>query len=689
PLLAEARRRMEMLAELTAERHERQRRRAMGGDAAMEAFLAVHLAPGDLLIEVGAGNGDHVFHAVDHCPELLVLALEPSVGEAEMLRDSLGIAGLEDQVEVIAAAAGAEAGQVLASRQNRSGARVFALPGWVPAATPMAPLAALLDERPQLAGCRVVVRLDQAGWEDAIVAGLAGRAAILALEHREGSVAAACLAEAGYGVWRFPEEAACGPLAPFDGSPGPVLALGPGLAPAAHYGPASLPPSPARIKAEAERAVEIASPGPALQAEGRIGEAAGLYAQALAIDPFCATANANLAVLQHMAGKSDAAIAGFTRALGQSRHPAIMANLAGALHRAKRLDEAEALLAEGLAADGGNADLLHDLALVRRDQGRLDEAEALLRRARILAPGRPGQDWALARILLGAGKLAEGLALLSSRPAPPSRAPGLPEWDGGDAVAATLLVEVMEDAADAVLLARFLPLAAGKGALVTVSCPDDMVSLFSDLPGVEQVVGEDDPLPPCQLRASLAALPALLGLTETARPSGSGGYLVAGRGRRPGRDNRLRIGLTWGGRHGETGCPLGDMLILGVDPAFTLLGLADEADLDRIEAEGADALVERPIPQPADLAEMAALIAGVDVVVGCDTVQLHLAAALGKPVMALLPHGFDWRWPEGREDSPWHASARVFRPDPAGGWRIALRRAAEALAVMAERKARL
>ncbi|WP_096702196.1 tetratricopeptide repeat protein [Magnetospirillum sp. 15-1] len=688
--LAEVRRRMEMLAQLTAERYEQQRRRAMGGDAAMQAFLAAHLAPGDLLVDVGAGSGRHLFEAQEQCGhQLLVIALEPSPGEAAMLRDSIAIAGLEEQVEVIAAAAGAESGHVLASRQMRGGARVFALPDWVPTATPLVPLGRLLDERPQLAECRVVVRVDQPGWEDGIVAGLAGRAAIVTLEHREGSAAADRLAEAGYSLWRFAEDVACGAPVPFDGRPGPVLALAPGIAPAAHYGPPSLPPSSEQIGAEAERAVHMAQPGPALQAAGQVTEAARLYGQALAIDPFCPMANANLAVLQHMAGKPGAAIASFTRSVEISRHPAVMSNLAGVLRLAGRLDEADALLSEILAADSDNAELLHDLALLRRDQGRLGDAEALMRRVRALTPDHPGYDWALAQILLGAGNLAEGLPLLARRPAPPSRAPELPEWDGGDVVATPLLVEVTGDLADSVLLARFLPLLAGKGALVTLACPDELAALLADLPGIEQVAGEDDPLPPCRMRTSLAALPGLLGVADAARPSGSGGYLVAGRGRRSMRDTRLRVGLTWGGRRGEAGCPLGDMLVLGIDPAFSLLALADEVHLERIEAEGADALVERPIPQPADLAEMAALISGVDVVVGSDTVQLHLAAALGKPVMALLPHGFDWRWPEGREDSPWYASVRVFRPDPAGGWRVPLRRVAQALAIMAERKAHL
>lgn len=684
PLMAEARRRIEMLAEIAAEGDEAARRRESGDGAFRRALLTAHLEPGDLLLDVCAGSGEMVFTAMEHTGgHILALALEPSEAEAGMLRDALAISGLEDQVEVIAAAAGAAPGHALASRRPRhGGARVFALPGWVPAALPVRPLAAILDERPQLGDCRLVLHMGQTGWEEAVVAGLGGRAAVIVLDHRDGSAAADRLQEAGYGLWRLAGDTAYGPAAPFLGEDGPVLALAPGLVPAAHYGPSFLPASPAAMAAEAERADAIAAPAPALQVAGRVAEAARLYGEALSVDPFCAMANANMAVLQHMAGKHEAAVASFRRALERQPHPAVMANLGAVLLRMGAPDEAAPMLEGALAADRGNSGLLHDLALLRRDQGRLEDAVALMRRA---CAGDSGHDWALGQLLLGTGDLAEGLKLLERRPTPPDRAPDLPVWDGGDAVAVPILVEVTGEPADAVMLARYIPQLAARGALVSVACPDDLAPLLAEMPGIEQLVAEGQPLPACRYRVPLTALPGLLGAVDAGGQGAA--YLVSGRGRRAGRDGRLRVGITWSSRGG--GCPLGEMLALGADPAFSLLALADDADLGRIEAEGADALIECPIPQPADLAELATIISGLDAVVGGDTVALHLAGALGKPAIALLPRTFNWRWPMGREDSPWHPSARVFRPGPDGSWRDPIRRAAAALAVMAEKKARL
>ncbi len=70
-----------------------------------------------------------------------------------------------------------------------------------------------------------------------------------------------------------------------------------------------------------------------------------------------------------------------------------------------------------------------------------------------------------------------------------------------------------------------------------------------------------------------------------------------------------------------------------------------------------------------DFADTAALIAQLDLVISIDTAVCHLAGALGKPVWIMLPIVPDWRWLEGRDDSPWYPTAKLFRQSRLGEWK--------------------
>jgi fructose-1-phosphate kinase PfkB-like protein len=87
-----------------------------------------------------------------------------------------------------------------------------------------------------------------------------------------------------------------------------------------------------------------------------------------------------------------------------------------------------------------------------------------------------------------------------------------------------------------------------------------------------------------------------------------------------------------------------------------------------------------------DFADTAAIIAGLDVVVTVDTSVAHLAASLGKPAWIMLPYAPDWRWLLGRDDSPWYASARLFRQARPDDWEGVAAQVALALGALAPTK---
>ena len=70
-----------------------------------------------------------------------------------------------------------------------------------------------------------------------------------------------------------------------------------------------------------------------------------------------------------------------------------------------------------------------------------------------------------------------------------------------------------------------------------------------------------------------------------------------------------------------------------------------------------------------DFADTAAIIEQLDALVTVDTAVAHLAGALGKPCYLMLPwFRSDWRWMQGRDDSPWYPSVRIFRQARHGDW---------------------
>lgn len=69
-----------------------------------------------------------------------------------------------------------------------------------------------------------------------------------------------------------------------------------------------------------------------------------------------------------------------------------------------------------------------------------------------------------------------------------------------------------------------------------------------------------------------------------------------------------------------------------------------------------------------DLADTAAIIENLDLVVTIDSAVAHLAGALGKETWLLLWWNPDWRWGIGRSDSYLYPHLRVFRQDTPGDW---------------------
>lgn len=660
-----------------------------GGKQARRAFLATHLRPGDLVLDVGAGDGTFALDAAAHpAADIRVLAIEARAAEAAILADTIAISGAEEVVEVITAPLSAQDGPAVVAKRPRAGRTVFPLPAWVRSPARTTTLDALLAERPEHAGRRLVLHLGARGVEDEALAGLSARPALVVLEHRDGGNAARRLHEAGYTLLRFPGALAAGPVIPFDNQPGAVLALAEGLEAAELYGDVGDPSSPAAMARAATEARTLAGQGSAALVAGDLNKAGGLFARALAFDTDNSEALANLGTLLRRIGRVDAAVACWMRALANGAGTGVRANAANALRELGHTLAAADEFAQVLASEPANPQYLYGFGLLERERGRAREAVALFERAEHLRPGSVPRHQ-LAAALLKAGNLARGMAEMAHRP-PARLAPvDAPAWDGSRLDARTILVRDENDALDTLMLARFIPQVARHGGLVVMECVPETARLLAGMPGVEQVVPRGQPLPPVDAVTLLPDVPRLIGTTSRTTPPRDVPYLRLPEGMNAhafGDAKQLHVGISWSGRATDRAVPLSVLLRLAIDPRIALVSLQRGPRAADLEALGATPFVENSGKDCTDLADSAARIAGLDLVVTTDTAEAHLAGAMGKPVWVLLPATADWRWVDGREDCVWYPTMRVFRQGPDGSWSTAIARVAEAAAAMAAGK---
>jgi hypothetical protein len=130
----------------------------------------------------------------------------------------------------------------------------------------------------------------------------------------------------------------------------------------------------------------------------------------------------------------------------------------------------------------------------------------------------------------------------------------------------------------------------------------------------------------------------------------------------------LKIGLAWAGKASNQADRRRSMVPERLAPLFAVPGL----QFVSLQQAGPKPTADLPLldimNKMTDFADTAALIANLDLVISVDTAVAHLAASLGKPVWLLDRFDTCWRWLDGRRDSPWYPSLRLYRQQWPGDW---------------------
>lgn len=331
------------------------------------------------------------------------------------------------------------------------------------------------------------------------------------------------------------------------------------------------------------------------------------------------------------------------------------------------------------------------LGVALRFAARLEDAAQAFEKALALEPGRADAQVHLGMIRLAQGRQDEGWPLYQARWRSPHwterlRYPLEALWQGRVSAGLRLLLWGEQGLGDCLQFARYAPwlqqMLQAHGASLVLEVPRPLQRLLRhSWPQLEVAVagsvrGRFDahlPLMDLPHRWGGVGTGDLLPYLPTALP-----YLFA-----PGHDEEsapaptqpaLKVGVVWQGRRTHPDDRMRSLPAAMLQPLFGMPGLHWVS----LQKDAADHPVWLPetMKDCADFLDTARVIQGLDVVLSIDSAVAHLAAAMGKPVLLLLPQVCDWRWGLDTDSTPWYPGMRLFRCGAQESWPDVLLRVA-------------
>jgi Flp pilus assembly protein TadD len=470
----------------------------------------------------------------------------------------------------------------------------------------------------------------------------------------------------------------------------------------------------------------------ALLSRGDIAQARTLTEAAVRHDPAKARAFVQLGAIDLVARDRLAAEAALLRALELAPNdPDALRNLSALYITRGQFDRALELAERAhLRAPLDSAVVLH-LAYCRAAAGRWAEAETICRKLLAYAPAHLGAREIIARVMIARGDVERGIAELGqvvrtrqSDPAPAmslARALQLagrfedaikiadhalrlaPDKEAIRALKLSLelalgrfppreptpipyvsrvAVPPTTGALEFVVLTRLLNRLAAKQVVRVVAEPRYQPLLAS----LKEQVIPDEPQP----RLSVTPLPALLRMfaPDAETVAGDVPYLrpdpqlLAKWSDALAEFSRPLVGIVWDG--GPLGLSMEQINGLLPENATPVSLVTDDSRHDlRRNSRPIDAGVHIKAP-----AEMIAAVANLDAVVAPDGFAIHIAGALGRPGIVLVPCGYPWYWAAKDGRALWYPSIEVIAQERLGQWDTVISEASRQLAAMLEADAR-
>ncbi len=413
--------------------------------------------------------------------------------------------------------------------------------------------------------------------------------------------------------------------------------------------------------------------GSALLQLGRLDEALASYDRVIALAPGAAVAHYNRANALRRLGRWQDALSSLQTALQLNPDYPDALTLAGLLMQsAGEHDTALACFDQALQLNPQAADAHYNRSLLLLALGRFGEGwdeyawrlrwDTAIRQGQSRVVGRLAPDWE--------GQPLDGPLLV------------LPEQGLGDQIFYAGMLADLEAAMPGATICtepRLLPLLSRSFSKLYFTTPEQLQTR-------QQAFGA---------QAHIASLGKVFRAQAKDLSRIRTGYLKADTARSAAMRSRLRrtgkivCGLSWISKNNEFGRSK-SLDLMQLRPLLELPGI------DFIDLQYGDTSSERQalattrgltvqklddVDNFHDVDGLAALINACDIVLTVSNTTAHLACALGKPVLIMVPGSGSlfWYWHIDRADSPWYPTAVLLRQGPDGDWGDVLATARHAL----------
>lgn len=434
---------------------------------------------------------------------------------------------------------------------------------------------------------------------------------------------------------------------------------------------------------------------------GLFAESLSSYGQAIRLHANYPDAHFNCGNALRSLNRLDEALQSYEHAIRlRPDYAAASMNLGATLSALGRFDEALRCYDRVIEATPGNVDAHYCRGNVLVDLGSFDEALVSYDFAISLNAEYAKAHFNKGILLLLLGRYREGWASFEWRLKTEEMAKHYPvfhgktPWRGSrDISGQIILIQGEQGLGDIIQFSRYLPKIEALGAKAIVQVKADVLNLVRSVRSAHIAIADTEALPEFDFYCPMMSLPYAFGTDFASLPNETP-YIHADEAKirtwqeRLGPRRRPRIGIAWSGapvhdNDANRSIPLKTLVPLFNDSIewHSLQKEVREHDLQTLQSLPE---IQRHAPLLRDFSDTAALIECMDLVLSVDTSIAHVAGALGKRTLIMLPFRPDYRWMLNRPDTPWYPKALLLRQTRRGNWHDVIEAAKRELSKLAE-----